>query len=110
MKRLAPCWRSRLAQLASDGTVSLWTEVNGNWNSVFKVPNAPSFKAGGSNAFRVTTLGGKIVVSLNGQPVKTVRAQVPEGDFRFGIFGQVDKLTENATPITVTSFKVTSGQ
>ena len=99
-----------MAQLASDGTVTLWTETNGAWNIIFKVPNAPGFKAEGSNAFRVTTLGGKIAVSVNGQPVKTVRAQVPEGEFRFGVFGQLDKLAENATPIVVTSYKVTSGQ
>jgi hypothetical protein len=99
-----------MALLVSDGTVSLWTMTNSAWNSIVKVPNAPGFKADGPNALRVTTLGGKIVVSLNGQPVKTVRAQVPEGDFRFGIYGQLDKPADGATPILVTSYKVTSGQ
>jgi hypothetical protein len=99
-----------LAEVSSDGTVSLWTLTNGTWSQVIKFPNAPGFKPDGSNALRVTTLGSKIAISLNGQPVKTVRAQVPEGDFRFGIYGQLDKPTDGATPILVTSYKVTSGQ
>jgi hypothetical protein len=99
-----------LAMLASDGSVSLWTEANGAWTSIARVPNAPSFKADGPNALRVTTLGGKIAISLNGQPVKTVRAQIPEGDFRFGVYGQVDKTTDAAPPIVISGYKVTSGQ
>jgi len=99
-----------LVMLASDGTVSLWSQANGVWTSIAKVPNAPGFKADGANALRVTTLGGKIAISVNGQPVKMVRAQIPEGDFRFGVYGQVDKGADGAPPIVVSSYKVTSGQ
>jgi hypothetical protein len=99
-----------LAMVASDGTVSLFSQANGVWTSIAKVPNAAGFKADGPNALRVTTLGGKIAISLNGQPVKMVRAQIPEGEFRFGVYGQVDKGTDGAPPIVVSSYKVTSGQ
>ena len=99
-----------LAMLGSEGTVSLWSQANGVWTSIAKVPNAPGFKADGANALRVTTLGGRIAISLNGQPVKTVRAQIPEGEFRFGVYGQVDKGADGAPPIVVSSYKVTSGQ
>jgi len=99
-----------LAMFGSDGTVSLWNQANGVWTSIAKVLNAPGFKADGSNALRVTTLGGKIAISLNGQPVKMVRAQIPEGELRFGVYGQVDKGTDGAPPIVVSSYKVTSGQ
>ena len=47
---------------------------------------------------------------MNGQPVKMVRAQIPEGDLRFGVYGQVDKGTDGAPPIVVSNYKVTSGQ
>jgi hypothetical protein len=100
-----------LSELGSNGTVSLWMDVNGSWTNIATVPNAPGFKPDASNALRVTTLGGKIVISLNGQPVKTVRAQVPESDqLRFGLYGQLDKPADGAPPILVTSYKVTSGQ
>ena len=36
-----------LAMVASDGTVSLFSEANGVWTSIAKVANAPSFKADG---------------------------------------------------------------
>lgn len=99
-----------LALVASDGTVTLYTMTNGAWNTVFKVPNAPGFKADGPNAVRVTTLGGKVAIFLNGQPVKTVRAQIPDGDLRFGIYGQLDKGADGAPPLIATSYKVTAGQ
>lgn len=99
-----------LAMMASDGTVSLFSEANGVWTSIAKVPNAPGFKADGPNALRVTTLGGKIAIFLNDQPVKKIRAQIPEGEFRFGVYGQLDKGTDGAPPITFSSYKVTSGQ
>jgi hypothetical protein len=59
---------------------------------------------------RVTTLGGRIAISLNGQPVKMVRAQSPESDFRFGVYGQLDKPADSAPPIVVSICKVTNGQ
>jgi hypothetical protein len=101
-----------MAMLVSDGRIILWQKSNGTWQSVASVPNAPGFKpdADAVNAVRVTTAGGKIRVSLNGQLVKAIRAQIPDGSFRFGVFGQVDKGVDNAPPILVKSFKVTSGQ
>jgi hypothetical protein len=99
-----------LSELGSNGTISLWTDVNGNWTNIATVPNAQGFKPDTANALRVTTLGGKIVISLNGQLVKTIRAQIPDGALRFGIYGQLDKAVDGASPILVTSYKVTSGQ
>ena len=84
--------------------------MNGNWTNIATVPNAQAFKPDATNALRVTTLGGKIVISLNGQLVKTIRAQIPDGELRFGIYGQLDKAADGASPILVTSYKVTTGQ
>jgi hypothetical protein len=98
-----------LAQLQSDGGVSLWTMSNGAWTNIFRAPPSPGFKQEAPNSLRVTTIGGKIAVFLNDQPVKTVRAQIPQSDLRFGIYGSLDKPTDGVSPITVTSYKVTSG-
>jgi hypothetical protein len=99
-----------LAQLASDGGFGLWQRANGSWQSILSVPNAPGFKADGPNALRVKAVGGKISIFLNGQAVKAVRAQMPDGDLRFGVYGQVDKAVDTAPPILVSGYTVTSGQ
>jgi hypothetical protein len=52
----------------------------------------------------------QIAISSNGQPVKMARAQIPDGDFPCGVYGQVDEPTDAAPPIVVSSYKVTSGQ
>jgi hypothetical protein len=56
------------------------------------------------------TSGGKIAISLNGQPFKMARAQIPEGDFRFRACAQLDKPADGAPPIVVSSYGVTNGQ
>jgi hypothetical protein len=37
------------------------------------------------------------------------RAQIPEGDFRFRAYGQLDKPAD-APPIVVSSYRMTNGQ
>lgn len=101
-----------MAMLSSDGSFSLYSRTNGNWQTIATIPNAPGLKAepDAVNALRVTTIGGKISVYLNGQLVKAIRAQIPEGSLRFGMYSQIDKGVDGAAPIPVKSFKVTSGQ
>jgi hypothetical protein len=101
-----------MAMLSSDGSVGLYSRANNTWQTVVNVPNAPGFKgdADAINALRVTTIGGKISLYLNGQPVKAIRAQIPDGALKFGVHAQVDKGADGIAPIVVKSFKVTSGQ
>ena len=101
-----------LAMLSSNGSIGLYTRLNGVWQNIAMVPNPPGLKPepDAVNALRVTTVGGKISVYLNGQLVKAVRAQIPEGNLRFGMYSQMDKAADGAAPILVKSFKVTSGQ
>ena len=101
-----------LAQVNSAGRVSLYRKASGNWSQVFGVDSAPSFKADPDavNALRVTAKDGKITVFLNGAQLKAVRAQVPDGDLRFGVFGQYDKIVDQMPAIKIKSFKVTAGQ
>ena len=98
--------------LSSDGSVGLFSRANNTWQTVMNVPSAPGFKADADaiNALRVTTIGGKISMYLNGQPVKAIRAEIPDGVLKFGIHAQVDKAADTIAPILVKSFKVTSGQ
>ena len=98
-----------LAQVDSGGTATVWINANGGWTNVAKVVNAPGFKPAGANALRVVTLGGKVVVYLNGQLVKTIRAPLPDDALRFGIYGAVDKAVDAMPAIQVNSFKVTTG-
>jgi hypothetical protein len=101
-----------MAMLSSDGSLGLYSRANNAWQTIVNVPNAPGFKgdADAVNALRVTTTGGKISMFLNGQAVKAIRAQVPDGALRFGMHAQLDKAADTIPPILVKSFKVTSGQ
>jgi len=101
-----------MTMLSSDGTVSLFSRTNGLWQTIATIPYAPGVKSGPDavNALRVTTSGGKISVYLNSQLVKAIRAQVPDGKLRFGLYGQIDKPVDDEAPILVKSYKVTSGQ
>jgi hypothetical protein len=101
-----------MAMLASNGSIALYSRTNGVWQTIEMVPNAPGLKPepDAVNALRVTTVGGKISIYLNGQLVKAVRAQIPQGNLRFGMYSQIDKGVDGAAPILVKTYKVTSGQ
>lgn len=101
-----------MAMLSSDGSVTLFSKTNNVWQTISSVPNAPAFKPDPDavNVLRVTTVGGKISLYLNGQLQKAIRAQSQEGSLRFGMYAQIDKPVDGTTPILVKSFKVTSGQ
>jgi len=101
-----------MIMLSSDGSVTLFSKTNNVWQTISSVPSAPAFKpeADAVNVLRVTTVGGKISMYLNGQLERAIRAQSQEGSMRFGIYAQIDKGVEGATPILVKSYKVTSGQ
>jgi hypothetical protein len=102
-------------EVGSDASIGLWSKKAGKWNTIFKTPSSPAFKAGpgASNALRVVALDGTLTVYLNGVQVKATRTQVPTGDLRFGIMGEfLDSSTaiDGSPPIQVTSFKVTAGK
>ncbi len=101
-----------MVMLSSDGSIGLYSRTNGVWQTIANIPNAPSLKPepDAVNTLRVTTTGGRISIYLNGQLVKAIRAQVPDGSLRFGMYSQIDKAVDGAAPILVKSYKVTSGQ
>lgn len=101
-----------LLQLRGNGDLSLYGRTNGNWQTIFEVPKAPEFRSapGAVNTLRVNTVGGKITAYLNGKMIRFVRAQVPNGNQRFGIYAQFDKTAASYPVIKIKSFEVTSGQ
>jgi hypothetical protein len=101
-----------MVQLSSNGYISLVSRTAGNWQTIFGGPAGPGFKAdqGAVNVVRVIAKSGKLTISVNGTQIKVIRAQVPEGILRFGIYGQFDKTPEASPPIEVKSFKVTAGE
>jgi hypothetical protein len=47
---------------------------------------------------------------VNGSKVKVVRAQIPTGQMRFGMYAQWDKSAASLPVIKVTDYKVTTGK
>jgi hypothetical protein len=96
----------------SNGNVGMYKKSAGNFTTLFTVLNSPAFNAAQDavNSLRVVaTPDQKLTVTLNGQAVKAIRAQVPTGPQLFGLFGQLDKALPADIAIKVTNFSVTSG-
>jgi hypothetical protein len=96
----------------SNGNVTMFKKAAGNYATVFTVANSPAFNStpDAVNSLRiVATSDQKLTVTLNGQPVKVIRAQAPQGQLLFGVFGQTDKAPDSDILIRVKNFSVTSG-
>lgn len=103
---------SMLLQLRGNGSLELYKRTRGKWERIYSVPNAPGFKSepGAVNAIRINTHHGKLTAYLNGTQVKVVRAQVPRGKMRFGIYSLSHRAAPSLPAMRVTSFKVTTGR
>ena len=81
-----------------------------NWSHIFETTTNNLVKTGPTdvNSVRVVVKNGTITVMVNGQTVKSVRAQMPGGDLKFGFVADYDK--SSATPVLfpVRSYKVTA--
>lgn len=96
----------------SNGNVTMFKKVSGNYTTIFTVANSPAFNAAADavNSIRVVaTNDQKLTITLNGQPVKVIRVQTPPGALTFGIFVQSDKPPPTDTPVRIKEFSVTSG-
>ena len=65
--------------------------------------------AGDVNALRVVVQGGLITATVNGKLLKKIRAQVPSGELKFGIYAQVSKQIPSDVSFIFKDFKVTTG-
>jgi len=98
---------------SADKTVFLsrWTSTQKVWDRIFTQDNAPTKVGPGDvNSLRVVAKGGKLALFLNGQQLKAIRAQTPEGDLRFGLRAEVERHSQANPVFQVKSFKVTTGQ
>ncbi len=133
-------WRAYYSvQAFSNKIVGLYRDTPNGWITIFAVRDSPLVKiaadspstrslpdpsvvnavpdalpgkeaSDGLNAIRVVAKDGRIATFLNGTKIKEIRAQMPTGALRFGIFAQVDKGLPEGTVIHFKSFKVTTGE
>jgi hypothetical protein len=101
-----------LLQLSSNKTLQLFSKTKGSYQQIAVVENVPGFKSepDAVNAIRINTVGGKLTAYVNGTQVKVIRAQIPIGKMRFGIYSQWNKTAPSFPVIKVTSYKVTTGR
>jgi hypothetical protein len=96
----------------ADGKVSLYKRTNNQWSMVWEAPTNNLVKTGPTdvNSVRAVVKNGTITVIVNGQTVKSVRAQIPNGDLKFGFFAEYTKTSATPVLFTVHSYKVTAGE
>jgi hypothetical protein len=96
----------------SNKTASLYKRSAGTWNVVVNAAPVAMLNVGAdaANTLRVQSLAGKLTLSVNGTVVKVIRAQIPAGQLRFGLFAQLDTAADPAPVVSVTDFSLTAGQ
>ena len=100
-----------LLQLSGNKVLQLFSKTKNKYQQIFRIADVPGYKAepDAVNALRINTIGGKLTVYVNGKQVKVIRAQIPTGKTRFGIYSQWAKPAPEFPVIKVTSYKVTTG-
>jgi|GEM_PF-3492968 len=96
------------AEVHADGKAQLWKETNSKWSRVWEALTNNLVKTGPTdvNSVRAVAKNGTITVIVNGQPVKSVRAQIPSGDLKFGFYAEQNKPSATPVSFTVRSYKV----
>jgi hypothetical protein len=100
------------ADARADGQVSLAKYVNQQWSMIFETKTNDVVRTGPTdvNSVRVVVKNGTITIIVNGQTVKTIRAQIPSDDLKFGF--RVGNWVSSTTPVSfgIVSYKVTAGE
>ena len=96
----------------ADGKVRLHKKANNQWSMVWEAPTNNLVKTGPTdvNSVRAVVRSGTITVIVNGQTLKSVRAQMQSGDLKFGFYGEYLKTSTTPVLFTVRSYKVTAGE
>jgi hypothetical protein len=100
-----------LADVFPDGKVKLNKLANSRWSTIWQTPpNNNLVKTGPTdvNSVRAVVKNGTIAVIVNGQTLKSVRAQMPGGDLKFGFYAEYDKASATPVLFPVHSYKVTA--
>jgi hypothetical protein len=98
-----------LATVRADGKVRLFKRAN-TWSMVWEAATNNVVKTGPTdvNSVRAVVKNGTITVIVNGQTVKSVRAQLPSGDLKFGFHAEYNKTSATPVLFPVRSYKVTA--
>jgi len=95
----------------ADGTAGLYKKIGDKWSTVWETPaNNNLVKTGPTDvsSVRAVVKNGTVTVIVNGQTVKSVRAQIPAGDFKFGFAVEYNKTSAAPVSFAVHSYKVTA--
>lgn len=94
------------------GHAAVHRRLAGKWIMIGENKDVGALKrdAGASNRLRVVAKGNVFSASVNGAKVAESRAQPPEADWKFGLYGQTDKPATAAPARTIVfkNFKATS--
>jgi hypothetical protein len=100
-----------VAEVYSDGRAGLYKGANGKFATVWEVPDATvKTDPADVNAIRAIVKGNAVTVLVNGKTIKTVRAQIPSGDFKFGFRGEYYKPSATPVEFPVHAFKATEAK
>jgi len=96
----------------ADGKAALYRVANKIAYTVWAAPTNNLVKTGPTdvNSVRAVIKNGTITVIVNGQTVKSIRAQMQSGDLKFGFQGEYSKPSATPVSFTVHSSKVTAGE
>jgi hypothetical protein len=96
----------------TSGNVTMFKRAAGVYSTIFTAAAGPAFKSAPDAVNSLRIVAGqdqKLTISLNGAPVKVIRAQMPAGPLRFGVFGETEKAPDSDVQVLVKNFKVTTG-
>ena len=102
-----------VAELTKDGVVALFRHsADGSGVKLWSADQKANAKLGLGqfNALEAIVKDNVITVVLNGVPVKSVRAQIPAGDLKFGIDAEAVANETVGAAFPVKSFKVTEAR
>lgn len=98
-----------MAEATASGKAGLYRQVKGNWSTIWSEEIKGGAKPGPQEPISVRAIvkDGTITVAVNGHTVKSVRAQIPGGDLKFGIFAEYHIASAQPVPVTFRFYKVT---
>jgi hypothetical protein len=98
-------------QWVSDNTLQLWLDKNKQWIKIATyAKGVPTVPPGSTIVLDVTVNNGLIVSSFNGTQVGKLRAQIPQGDLRFGVYAELNKNVAEGYLFEFKNIKVTKVQ
>jgi hypothetical protein len=97
-------------QIKGDGGVGIWRLEDGKWLAIRgDTPDiAVKKNPGATNTLRATVKGGLVSLYVNGAKIQDIRAQAPQRDWYFGLYGM--NSTDGPVSITFKKVKVTSAE